>query len=112
MKNFVQEGTTLTLLAPYAVASGGGFQVGALFAVASCDAAAGAPVEGVTRGVFVLPKTGAQAWAIGARVYWDDANKRCDSDSTKGGLIGVAVTAAANPSTEGSVRLNGVSVGA
>lgn len=111
MKNFVQEGNVLTLPVPYDVASGGGFQVGALFAIATTAAASGAPVEGSMKGVFTLPKTSAQAWAIGARVYWDDANKRCDSDSAKGGLIGVATAAAANPSTVGDVRLNGGAVG-
>lgn len=112
MKNFVQPGNTLTLPAPYDLLSGSGFQVGALFAIASTDAAAGAQVEGVTDGVFMLPKTGAQAWAIGARIYWDDVNKRCDSDTAKGDLIGVATLAAANPSTVGYVRLNGGAVGA
>lgn len=112
MNNFVQEGKVLTLPAPYGVVSGAGFQVGALFAIATFDAAAGAPVEGVTEGVFTLPKTSTQAWAIGARVYWDDTNKRGDTDSAKGGLIGVATATAANPSAVGNVRLNGVAVGA
>ena len=112
MKNFIQPGNTLTLPAPYDVASGGGFQVGAVFAIASTDAAAGTPVEGVLDGVFMLPKTGAQAWAICARIYWDDVNKRCDSDTAKGDLIGVATMVAANPSTVGYVRLNGGAVGA
>lgn len=112
MKNFVQDGNVLTLPAPYDVVSGAGFQVGALFAIATADAAAGTQVEGSLKGVFTLSKTAAQQWTVGARVYWDDANKRCDSDSTKGGLIGVATVAAANPSTVGNVRLNGGAVGA
>jgi predicted RecA/RadA family phage recombinase len=112
MKNFIQPGNTLTLPAPYDVLSGAGFQVGALFAIASTDALAGMPVEGVTDGVFMLPKTGAQAWAIGARIYWDDATKRCDTDTAKGDLIGVATAVAANPSSAGYVRLNGGAVSA
>ena len=112
MKNFIQPGNTLTLPAPYDVASGGGFQVGAVYAIASTDAAAGTPVEGVLDGVFMLPKTGAQAWAFCARIYWDDVNKRCDSDTAKGDLIGVATMVAANPSTVGYVRLNVGAVGA
>lgn len=111
MKNFVQPGNTLPLTAPYDVSSGAGFQVGALFAVALCAAVAGAQVEGVIRGVYTLPKPDAQAWAVGARIYWDDVNKRCDSDAAKGSLIGVAVTAAANASTVGHVRLNGCVTG-
>ena len=112
MKNFIQPGNTLTLPAPYDVLSGAGFQVGALFAIASTDALAGTPVEGITDGVFMLPKTGAQAWAIGVRIYWDDATKRCDTDTAKGDLIGVATAVAANPSAAGYVRLNGGAVSA
>ena len=39
MKNFVQPGSTITLTAPYAVASGDGLLVGAIFGVAAGDAA-------------------------------------------------------------------------
>jgi len=35
MKNYVQPGNTITLTAPYAVASGDGLLVGAIFGVAS-----------------------------------------------------------------------------
>lgn len=37
MKNFVMEGKTLTLTAPYALTSGQGLLVGSLFGVASGD---------------------------------------------------------------------------
>lgn len=107
MKNFVQYGDTISLIAPYALVSGTGFLVGALFAVAVFDAANGAPVEGRVEGVFTLPKTAAQAWTQGQKVYWDSVNKRCDSDGTVGPLIGAAAEAAANPSGIGTVRLNG-----
>jgi predicted RecA/RadA family phage recombinase len=107
MKNTVQSGKTLSLLAPYIVASGAGFLVGSIFAVATCDAASGAAVEGVTVGVFDLAKTSAQAWTVGQKVYWDNTNKRCDTDGTVGPLIGVATAIAANPTATGYVRLNG-----
>lgn len=106
MRNFIQDGETLSLVAPYNVLAGGGFKVGAIFAVAVDDALSGASVEGVTEGVFSLAKTSAQAWTQGQRVYWDDTNKRCDSDSTVGLLIGSATVAAANPSSTGAVCLN------
>lgn len=107
MNNYVQAGKTLALLAPYVLASGAGFQVGAIFAVASAAALQGAAVEGNTEGVYTLPKTSAQAWTVGQKIYWDNANKRCDSDGTLGMLIGVATAVAANPSATGEVRLNG-----
>ncbi len=112
MKTFVQTGRTLSLAAPYDVLSGAGFKVGAIFAVAMCDALSAAAVEGMLEGVFTLAKTSAQAWTIGQKVYWDDSNKRCDTDGTVGQLIGAATAVAANPSATGNVRLNGNAPGA
>jgi predicted RecA/RadA family phage recombinase len=108
MDNYVQSGKTLTLVAPYDVASGAGFLVGAIFAIAVRAALEAAPVEGTREGVYTLPKTSAQAWTQGQKVYWDNTNKRCDSDSTVGMLIGVATDAAADPSSTGTVLLNAV----
>lgn len=106
MNNYVQEGEVLTLVAPYDVASGAGALVGSIFGVATGTYASGAPGEFRVEGVFSLAKTSAQAWTQGQRVYWDNTNKRCDSDGTVGLLIGVATEAAANPSSTGRVRLN------
>lgn len=109
MKNFVQPGNTLTLPAPYAVASGGGLLVGSIFGVAVGDAASGETVEAALTGVFDLPKVGSQAWTVGARVYWDDTNKHCTTVATGNTLIGVATEAVAGGAgdTIGRVRLNG-----
>jgi predicted RecA/RadA family phage recombinase len=107
MKNYIQRGETLDLTAPYAVTSGAGFLVGNIFAVAACDADNGAAVEGVTVGVFDLAKVSAQAWTVGAPIYWDDTAKNCTTTVSTNTLIGAAVAAAANPSSTGRVRLNG-----
>lgn len=107
MRNFIQFGDTLTLTAPYVVASGGGFLVGSIFAVAAGDASSGAQVEGKTVGVYELPKVSAQAWTVGAKIYWDDVAKVCTTVATGNTLIGVCVATAANPSAVGRVRLNG-----
>ncbi|EEX12485.1 conserved hypothetical protein [Citreicella sp. SE45] len=109
MKNYVQPGGTLTLTAPYAVTSGDGLLVGSIFGVAAGDAASGATVEAALTGVFDLTKIGSQAWTVGAKVYWDDTNKRCTTVATDNTLIGVAVEAVAGGAgdTIGRVRLNG-----
>ena len=107
MKNFVQEGKTLTLAAPYAVLSGDGLLVGSIFGVASNDAAIAAEVETVTEGVFSLKKLSAQAWTQGALIYWDNTAKECTTVLTSNKLIGTAAAAASNPSGTGLVRLNG-----
>jgi predicted RecA/RadA family phage recombinase len=107
MKNYVQDGNVLTLAAPYDVAAGAAFKVGSIVAVATSAALSGATVEGITTGVVDLAKVSAQAWTVGALIYWDDSAKLTTTTSTSNMLIGVAVAAAANPSATGRVRLNG-----
>ena len=109
MKNYVQPGNTITLTAPYAVASGDGLLVGSIFGIASGTAAIGESVEAALTGVFDITKIGSQAWSVGAKVYWDDTNKRCTNVATSNTLIGVATEAVAGGAgdTIGRVRLNG-----
>mgnify|MGYP006283970171 CR=1 FL=1 len=109
MKNYVQPGNTITLTAPYAVTSGDGLLVGAIFGVAAGDADSGATVETALVGVFDITKIGSQAWTVGAKVYWDDTNKRCTTVATDNTLVGVAVEAVAGGASDtiGRVRLNG-----
>lgn len=109
MKNFVQPGLTMTVIAPYALASGAGCLVGSLFGVASAAAAISTEVEIVTEGVFDLPKAGSQAWTVGARVYWDDTAKVCTTTASTNKLIGVAAAAVGGGAGEtvGRVRLTG-----
>jgi len=109
MRNYVQPGAALTMTAPYAVTSGDGLLVGSIFGVAAADAASGTTVEAALTGVFDLTKIGSQAWTVGAKVYWDDTNKRCTTVATDNTLIGVAVEAVAGGAgdTIGRVRLNG-----
>lgn len=107
MKNFVQPGDVITVAAPYDVESGGGLLVGLMFGIAAFAATSGVEVEAKTTGVFDLPKTSAQAWTVGAKIYWDNTNKVATTTATDNTLIGVAVAAAANPSATGRVRLNG-----
>lgn len=107
MKNFIQPGSIVTVPAPYNVNSGGGLLVGSLFAVAAFSALQDAEVEAKVDGVFELPKTSAQAWTVGADIYWDDTNKVCTTTATDNTLIGKALAEAENPSDTGIVRLNG-----
>ncbi|KAA0572218.1 DUF2190 family protein [Azospirillum sp. B21] len=107
MKNFIQPGKTVTVAAPYDVVSGAGCLVGALFGVASTTVASGADVDLCTEGVYTLAKNSAEAWTVGAKVYWDNTNKVVTATATGNTLIGCAMAAAANPSATGNVRLNG-----
>ena len=109
MKNYVQPGNTITLTAPYAVASGDGLLVGSIFGVASGTAALGETVEAALTGVYDLKKVASQAWAAGDKVYWDNTAKEATKITTSNTLIGVAVVAVAGGAgdTIGRVRLNG-----
>lgn len=105
MRNFVQTGDVLSLTAPAALASGDGFLVGAIFAVACGAAASGALVEGRVSGVFELPKA-AGAITQGANVYWDNTAKNVTTTATDNTLIGKATEAAAIGATTARVRLS------
>jgi len=106
VKNSIQEGEVLALAAPYAVASGGGALIGAIFGVA-VTALANAEVGSFQlEGVYTLPKaTGAAT--LGAKAYWDNTNKNVTATATSNTLIGVFVAAYASGDTSAIVRLNG-----
>jgi predicted RecA/RadA family phage recombinase len=112
MKNFRHRGDTCTFVAPAAVASGGGFQVGRLFAVANTDAAQGAEVEGDVTGVFVLPKsTAANTDATaGALAYWDNTAKVVTKTAGTNLLIGAFTRDCLAADATCVVRLNGSAV--
>lgn len=107
MKNYVQKGETLTLAAPDDVTSGQIVAVGNLIGVAAGDAASGDDMDLVTLGVFTLPKTSTDAVAVGDVLYFDAANGvvALDDDSGANARIGLAVTAAGNPSASVKVKL-------
>ena len=93
MRNYVQEGDTLTVTAPADVLSGAGVQVGNLFGVAVSDALSGGDVGIVTEGVLDLPKA-AVAITQGAYVYWDNTAKVVTTVSSGNLNIGRAALAA------------------
>lgn len=106
MKNYIQPGDSITVPAPADVKSGDLVVVGDLFGVAQFSAASGDPVEIATKGVFGLPKVSAQAWSVGAKVYYVAADKNVSTTATGNTFIGHATEVAANPSDFGAVRLS------
>ena len=107
MKNLVQVGETLSVTAPYAVASGAGVKVGGIIGIAQYAAAISEDVLIARRGVFTVAKVSAQAWAAGDKIYWDDAAKNFTTVSTSNTLVGAATAAAANPTATGELLLDG-----
>jgi predicted RecA/RadA family phage recombinase len=106
VKNYIQEGDRIALAAPYAVSSGGGALIGAVFGVAVTDLANAEVGTFALEGVFTLPKaTGAAT--LGAKAYWDNTNKNITATVGSNTLVGVFVAAYASGDTTANVRLNG-----
>lgn len=107
MKNYVQRGDTLSIPAPADIASGEVVISGSIIGVAAGDALTGETVDVSTVGVFDLPKVSALAISVGDIVYYDTATDLVNKTSSGNTKVGVAVTAAANPSASVNVRLSG-----
>lgn len=106
MKNYVQPGDVITVTAPYAVNSGDGVLVGALFGVACGAAASGAEVEIRTYGVFDLAALSTDTATQGTKLYWDNANKRLTVTATSNTLVGAALRAKASGDTTARVKVD------
>ncbi|MGB3068447.1 MAG: capsid cement protein [Ottowia sp.] len=110
MKNFVQRGDVITVLAPATVGSGDGVLANDLFGVASHAAASGASLELVVVGVVTLPALGTDTGAVGVKVYWDTGNSRLTTTVGTNKLVGVLAAAKGASETVATIRLNGISV--
>ncbi len=100
--NYRAPGEVLKLAAPYDRTAGQMAKVGALIGVALIDVLE--TVEGPfsVQGVYDdLAKLTTDEWTVGARLYWDDTNKRLDMSSAAGQLAAIALETTANPSTAG-----------
>lgn len=107
MKNFIQDGDTLTVAAPSGGAtSGRPVIIGSLIGIATITTTIGLPVAVKTTGVYELPKVSAQAWAtVGLPIYWDSGAGNATTTVGSNVLIGYNTETAANPSAVGRVRI-------
>lgn len=107
--NFIEDGEVLTLAPGAAVDAGVGYLFGAgLFGIAINDVESGANGAFATGGVWEIAKTSALAISIGDRLFWDATNKVVNKTATAQVCVGVAVTAAANPSATVQIKLGSV----
>lgn len=107
MKNFIQDGESLELVAPYDVASGAGALVGSIFGIAYDGALSGAAVVLSLEGVYDITALNTDVAAVGVKAYWDNTNKRITITSASNTYVGVFTKAKANGDTTAQVRLNG-----
>lgn len=107
MKNYIQPGEIISVLAGADYVSGQSIVVGDLVGICIDDIATGAVGLARIAGVVQVSKVSAQQWDAGQKVYWDESlglfTTVSDSDAT---FAGVAVEAAANPSSTGKIKLN------
>ena len=106
MKTFLYNGDTLPLTPAADVASGVEYLFGAaLFGVAVADVASGTEGAFLTKGVVTIGKTSALAITIGDRLFWDATNKVVNKTSAGQQCVGVAYSAAANPSATVQMKI-------
>ena len=108
MRNFIQSGCTLTVIAPANLLGGQAVLVGAIFGVACGDAVQGAEVEVNRFGVYALAAVNADTLAAGDKVYWDNTARRVTKVATNNVLIGAATAAKSGTETSATVLLDGV----
>lgn len=109
MKNLVSSGATVTLISAGAKVSGNVYFAGDIGGVAGHSAPSNEPVVLHIVGEYELPKATGQAWAVGAKIYWDAANAVCTTapgSEPANKLLGYASLAAINADTVGSVILS------
>ncbi|MBS7790309.1 DUF2190 family protein [Roseococcus sp. SDR] len=89
-------GRSIPMIVPYAggILSGQGMLVGAFFGVAAMDAAQNATVECEVGGEFDLTKEPSLAITAGARVFWDNTNRRITTTATGNFQVGICTVAA------------------
>ena len=106
--NFAAPGEIVDVLAPYDRTSGQGCLVGQLFGICLNTALSGEALSLQVVGSHKdVAKLSAQAWTVGACLYWDNTNKRLTTVASGNTLVGCATAIAANPSATGNIRLNG-----
>lgn len=111
-KNFIQEGNTVTCVAPAGgVVAGKLVLIGALAVVPAITAAEAELFEGHVTGVWKFDnKTSANTPALFAKAYLSADGLSITTTATSNSLIGVFTEVGVNGSTECTVRLNGVAI--
>jgi predicted RecA/RadA family phage recombinase len=104
--NMFGDGEVFDLPCPYVggVTSGQGMLVGArLFGVAMANAAQNQLVATRFHGIYDLAKEPSLVVAQGARLWWDNTNRRLTATATSN--MAVAIAVAASGATETTVRV-------
>lgn len=107
MKNYIQEGDVVTLVAPYARLAGEGAKVVNLFGIAINDVAVSVAGEFCIEGVFDIKALSTDVIPQGTKVYWDDTAKNITAVVATNLLVGAVTAAKANGELTARVYLDG-----
>lgn len=107
MKNYLQPGHTLDLIAPSGgVVSGVGYLIGtSILAFAQSSKAETEVFAGLVEGVVLADKLTTDVMAVGAKVNWNDTNKEFQLATSDLDAAGTVVEAAGNGDTQVKVKL-------
>ncbi|MEL4391283.1 DUF2190 family protein [Shewanella xiamenensis] len=106
MKNYIQDGKSISHTPTVAVTSGQALLIGALLALAINNIPANTQGEFVTEGVFELPKKSTDDVALGVDLYWDDTANELTTTATDNTKVGKAWSAAGNGTATVAVKIN------
>lgn len=106
MKNFIQNGDSIQVIAPVGgIVGGDPYKVGGIVGVAVHSADEGAACTIRVSGVYEIKKTAALALSAGDKLYWDNAAKEVNKTSAGNTVIGYAWADAAGADAVGIVKL-------
>jgi len=116
MKNYIQPGKTVKIVAAGTVLSGAvqliGPDPGGLVGIACHNALVNEDLEVQVEGCFEVTKKTTDVVAVGDPLYWDLSATEFTKTATANTLAGIAITAAGNGVTTCVIRLNGSAEGA
>lgn len=106
MKNYLQKGDNLDLIAPAGgVVSGLGYVLGSILVFAMATKAAGETFAGVNEGVIKAAKLTTDVMAVGAKVNYNNTTKEFQIATSDLDASAIVVEAAGNGDTEVKVKL-------
>lgn len=108
MKNFIQPGDSIDVVAPADVLAGFGVRIVSLFGYAIGDALSGKPLAIQVKGVIKAAKLAGDVMAVGAKVNWNNSNANVQLATATLDGVATVVEAAGNGVTEVKIRLTPV----